>query len=114
MAKTKEPLEKEQAKKAPRKAAKTVKAAPSQIEERGQGRTKTGVVVSNKMANTVVVRVERSFAHPFYDKVLRRSKKYYAHCEESKKYNEGDKVSIMECRPLSKLKRWRVIEVCGS
>jgi small subunit ribosomal protein S17 len=82
-----------------------------ETKERGKRRTQSGVVVSNKMMNTVVVRVERVTSHERYGKVLRTSKKYHAHHEGEKKLNEGDKVTIMECRPISKLKRWRVVEV---
>ncbi|MBS0633933.1 MAG: 30S ribosomal protein S17 [Verrucomicrobia bacterium] len=73
-------------------------------------KTRKGVVVSNKMQKTVVVRVERTIRHPRYDKIITRSKKYYAH-DESNSAREGDVVSIMETRPMSKLKRWRVVEV---
>ena len=73
-------------------------------------REKQGVVVSNKMQKTVVVKVDRKFRHPQYDKVIVRSKKYYAH-DESGTLKAGDVVSIMETRPLSKLKRWRVTSV---
>ncbi len=69
-----------------------------------------GVVVSNKMDKTVVVRVTRSSRHPLYGKVLRRTTKYMAHDEEGA-CKEGDVVRIEESRPISRLKRWRVIEV---
>jgi small subunit ribosomal protein S17 len=69
-----------------------------------------GVVVSNKMQKTVVVRVTRSSRHPLYGKVLRRTTKYMAHDEEGA-CKEGDVVRIEESRPISRLKRWRVIEV---
>lgn len=69
--------------------------------------TKTGTVVSAKMKNTLVVRVNSKKAHPKYKKLVRTSKKFYAHDAESK-YKEGDKVTIYETRPLSKLKRWTV------
>lgn len=78
------------------------------MNERGRRREKTGVVVSNKMAKTVVVRVSRSQRHPLYGKVIKQAKKYYAHDDEAHTLNVGDKVTIVECRPLSKLKRWRV------
>lgn len=71
---------------------------------------KKGIVVSNKMQKTVVVKVERKFCHPQYDKVVVRDKKYYAH-DESGSLKIGDVVEIMETRPLSKLKRWRVTRV---
>jgi len=73
-------------------------------------REKQGIVVSNKMQNTVVVKVERKFRHPQYDKVIVRSKKYYAH-DDSNALQVGDVVLLMETRPLSKLKRWRVTKV---
>ena len=69
---------------------------------------KTGTVVSNKMQKTVVVKVERTFRHPQYGKVITRGKKYYAH-NEGKELQVGDQVKIVETRPLSKLKRWRVV-----
>lgn len=71
---------------------------------------KRGIVTSNKMQNTVVVKVERKVRHPIYDKVVVRAKKYYAH-NETNDLQIGDEVTIMETRPLSKLKRWRVVEV---
>ena len=77
---------------------------------RDNRKLKQGVIVSNKMQKTVVVKVDRKFRHPQYDKVIVRSKKYYAH-DESGLLQMGDVVSIMETRPLSKLKRWRVTEV---
>jgi small subunit ribosomal protein S17 len=83
----------------------------SQTElDRNSRKTRTGVVVSDKMDKTVVVVVERRYAHPLYGKQVTRSKKYHAH-DENNEYNVGDTVRIMETRPLSKQKRWRVIEV---
>jgi small subunit ribosomal protein S17 len=67
-----------------------------------------GVVVSDKQAKTVVVRVDRRFTHPTMKKTIRRSKKYHAH-DETDQYAVGDVVWIEERRPLSKLKRWEVI-----
>lgn len=67
-----------------------------------------GVVVSDKNDQTVVVRVERRFTHPLVKKVVRRSKKYHAH-DEGNVCKVGDQVRIEECRPLSKLKTWRVV-----
>jgi small subunit ribosomal protein S17 len=67
-----------------------------------------GVVVSDKNEKTVVVRVERRFAHPLLQKTVRRSKKYKAH-DESNQYKVGDQVSIQECAPISKDKCWTVI-----
>ena len=68
-----------------------------------------GVVVSDKQEKTVVVKVERRFTHPLLKKTVRRTKNYHAH-DESKKYKVGDQVSIEETRPISKLKRWIVVE----
>ena len=68
-----------------------------------------GEVVSNKNDKTVVVKVQRRFRHPFYGKVISRSKKYHAH-DEKNKFKEGEKVSIIESKPYSKKKTWQVIE----
>ena len=76
--------------------------------ERKPRNVKTGVVVSNKMQKTVVVKVDRTYRHPEYEKVITRAKKYYAH-NESSSLNIGDTVRIEETRPLSRLKRWRVV-----
>ncbi|TRO91282.1 30S ribosomal protein S17 [Glycocaulis profundi] len=67
-----------------------------------------GVVVSDKQAKTVVVKVERTFLHPLLRKTVRRSKKYHAH-DEAQAKKVGDKVLIQECAPKSKLKRWEVV-----
>jgi small subunit ribosomal protein S17 len=69
-----------------------------------------GTVVSDKNDKTVVVRVERRFAHPLLQKTVRRSKKYKAH-DEQNSVKTGDIVSIEECAPISKDKRWRVVQV---
>lgn len=72
-----------------------------------------GVVVSDKMDKTIVVRVERRVMHPVYKKFIRRSKKYHAH-DENNEFKVGDQVSIRECRPLSRTKTWEVvIETAG-
>ncbi|MBA4172192.1 MAG: 30S ribosomal protein S17 [Hyphomicrobium sp.] len=68
-----------------------------------------GVVVSDKNAKTVVVEVERRYTHPLLKKTVRRSKKYHAH-DENKAFKVGDQVSIIESAPISKLKRWVVVE----
>ncbi len=73
-------------------------------------RTQTGRVVSNKMSKTVTVLLERKIKHALYGKYIKRSTKLLAHDEENS-CGEGDKVMIAECRPLSKSKSWRVIEV---
>ena len=72
-------------------------------------RTLQGVVVSDKQDKTVVVRVERQFTHPVMKKTVRRAKKYYAH-DERNEHHVGDVVWIEERRPLSRLKRWEVIQ----
>ena len=79
-------------------------------EERGRRKTRVGTVLSDKMAKTVIVGVTRKVAHPLYGKQVTRTKKYYAHDEESRAH-AGDVVRIVETRPLSKTKRWRVVEV---
>ena len=68
-----------------------------------------GVITSTKNDKTVVVEVTRKFAHPFYGKVIKRSKKYHAH-DETNKYKEGEIIKIIECNPISKKKRWKVVE----
>jgi small subunit ribosomal protein S17 len=73
-------------------------------------KTRTGVVVSNKMQHTVVVAVERRLRHPIYGKVVRKTPHFYAH-DAKDECQEGDMVRIQETRPLSKLKRWRVIQI---
>ncbi len=78
--------------------------------ERGRRKVRTGVVVSDRMDKTVVVKVERTFPHPLYGKTVRRSSKVYAH-DEANEARVGDTVRVMETRPLSKLKRWRVVEI---
>ncbi len=76
----------------------------------GRKNEKVGQVVSTKMQKTIVVEVSRRVAHPRYRKVVTRRKKFYAHDEESQA-RLGDTVRIVECRPLSRLKRWRLAEI---
>ncbi len=71
---------------------------------------RTGQVVSNKMDKTITVKVERRLMHPLYGKFVKRSNKFFAHDEENA-CNIGDLVRIMETRPLSKNKRWRLVEI---
>tara|TARA_B100000579_G_C22801338_1_gene840066 strand:- start:358 stop:588 length:231 start_codon:yes stop_codon:yes gene_type:complete len=68
-----------------------------------------GRVTSAKSNKTIVVEVTRKFKHPFYSKVISRSKKYHAH-DENNKFKEGDIVRIIECKPISKKKTWEIIE----
>jgi small subunit ribosomal protein S17 len=77
---------------------------------RGNRKERVGEVISNKMAKTIVVRVERRFPHPQYRKVVTAYTKFYAHDEKSEA-KPGDRVRIQETRPLSKMKRWRLMEV---
>jgi small subunit ribosomal protein S17 len=77
---------------------------------RGERKVRQGVVVSDKMEKTVVVRVERRTTHPLYRKTVTRSEKLHAH-DESNDARTGDLVRVVETRPLSKSKRWRVTEV---
>jgi len=78
--------------------------------ERGHRKERVGEVVSNKMAKTIVVRVERRFPHPRYKKVVTGYRKFYAH-DEKNEAKVGDRVRIRETRPLSKMKNWRLVEV---
>jgi small subunit ribosomal protein S17 len=91
------------------KAAKAPAAKGGEAETgtRGNRKTQDGVVVSNKMDKTVVVAVVRQVRHATYGKFVRKTKKFYVH-DEARACGVGDKVRIVETRPLSKLKRWKV------
>ena len=78
--------------------------------DRGSRKERLGEVISSKMTKTIVVRVERRFPHPRFKKVVRSYKKLYAH-DEKNEAKPGDRVRIEETRPLSKLKRWRLVQV---
>ena len=80
------------------------------MSERNLRKTKTGVVTSNKMAKTITVSVERRVKHPIYGKFVKKTTKFHAH-DEKNEASIGDIVRIMETRPLSKTKRWRLVEV---
>jgi small subunit ribosomal protein S17 len=84
--------------------------ATNTVTAAGKRKQRTGEVVSNKMTKTIVVRVERRFPHPQYKKIVTSYKKFYAH-DEKAEAKIGDTVRIEETRPLSKLKRWKLIEV---
>jgi len=73
-------------------------------------RTKTGIITSNKMVKTLVVKVDTYKNHPKYKKRYKVSKKFYAHVEDASVYNIGDSVTIAETKPVSKLKRWKVVQ----
>lgn len=85
-------------------------AAAEAAHARGHRKERLGKVISNKMAKTIVVQVERRFPHPAYKKVITAYSKFYAHDEKSEA-KVGDLVLIQETRPLSKLKRWRLTQV---
>jgi small subunit ribosomal protein S17 len=80
------------------------------MSERARRNVRTGVVVSDKMDKTVLVRVDRKVRHPLYKKTVARSTKLAAH-DEGNEAHVGDTVRVMETRPLSKSKRWRVVEI---
>ena len=80
------------------------------METRNRRKVKIGKVVSNKMDKTIVVAIEDNVKHPKYGKVIKRTVKFKAH-DENNVCNEGDTVMIMETRPLSKDKRWRLVEI---
>jgi small subunit ribosomal protein S17 len=87
-----------------------VETASTQAPAKGARKVRVGVVVSDKMQKTVVVKIERRVPHPVYGKMVTRSKKFKAHDEENSA-KTGDTVRIVETRPLSKDKRWRVAEI---
>jgi len=80
------------------------------VDDRGMRKVRVGTVVSDRMDKTVVVAVERTIRHPLYKRTIKRTTKFMAHDEENQA-KVGDKVRLMETRPLSKRKRWRVVEI---
>jgi small subunit ribosomal protein S17 len=80
------------------------------MEKRNLRKERIGLVVSNKMDKSIVVKIERRFKHPIYGKFIKRTKKFIAH-DENNECNVGDTVRIMETRPLSKNKNWRLVEI---
>ena len=80
------------------------------METRGLRKTRTGVVIKNAMDKSVIVSIERRIAHPIYKKYFKKTTKLMAH-DENNECNIGDVVKIMETRPLSKLKKWRLVEI---
>ena len=80
------------------------------MSERNLRKTRVGVVVSDKMDKTIVVAIEDNVAHPLYNKIIKRTVKLKAH-DENNECHKGDKVEVMETRPLSKDKRWRLVRV---
>jgi small subunit ribosomal protein S17 len=87
-------------------------ASPS-TRQRDLRRTLIGTVVSTKMQQTITVQVERMYRHPKYGKYLRERKRYHAHCEDAAVKN-GDQVEIMAARPMSRLKRWRLVRIVAA
>ena len=85
-------------------------ATQTELETRGERKVREGLVVSDKMDKTVVVEVEDRFKHPMYGKVVRRTSRLKAHGEDNT-CGTGDRVLLMETRPLSATKRWRVVEI---
>jgi len=83
------------------------------MSERGHRRIQVGVVVSDKMEKTVVVRVDRLVKHSLYNKYIKRSEKYKVH-DDKNSCKMGDRVQIIECRPLSKDKRWNLKQIIDS
>ena len=83
---------------------------PAAATARGQRKTMEGVIVSDKMDKTRVVRVTRTVLHPFYKKVMTKSSKFHVH-DEGNQSREGDLIEFVSTRPLSKLKRWRMVRV---
>ena len=86
--------------------------APAPQSQRGSRKTRVGEVISSGMNRTIVVRTVTRVPHAKFGKIVKQQKKFYAHDEENKAKN-GDTVRIMETRPLSKLKRWRLVEIVG-
>jgi len=82
----------------------------TQAAERTRRKVRVGTVVSNAMEKSIVVRVDRQILHPLYKKTVKKSSKLYAH-DEKNEAGVGDKVRLMETRPLSKTKRWRLVEI---
>jgi small subunit ribosomal protein S17 len=90
--------------------AETTTTVTSENSDRGHRKERVGEVISNKMTKTIIVRVERRFPHPRYKKVVTGYSKFYAH-DERAEAKVGDTVRIIETRPLSKTKNWRLVEV---
>lgn len=83
---------------------------PPAADDRGRRKSRVGVVVSDKMDKTIVVSVVRRVPHPKFGKIIKKTTKLYAEDEKNEAKN-GERVRVVECRPLSKLKRWRLVEV---
>jgi small subunit ribosomal protein S17 len=90
--------------------AENTNTVTTETIDRNLRKTRIGVVTSNKMAKTITVAVERKVKHPIYGKFVKKTTRFHAH-DEKNEANIGDVVRIMETRPLSKTKRWRLVEV---
>ena len=84
----------------------------AEVAKRNKRKVRLGTVISDKMDKSIVVRIERTISHPVYLKTFRTSSKLYAH-DEKNEAGEGDVVRVMETRPLSARKRWRLVEIVG-
>ncbi|MEW5796824.1 MAG: 30S ribosomal protein S17 [Candidatus Zixiibacteriota bacterium] len=82
----------------------------TQATQRNRRKVRVGIVVSNAMNKSIVIRIDRKIKHPLYSRPVMRSAKLYAH-DEKNEANVGDTVRVMETRPLSKMKRWRLVEI---
>ncbi len=90
--------------------ATTTTSTPSSDESRSLRKTRVGEVISDKMDKTIVVKTVTRVPHPLFGKIIKQVKKFHVH-DEKNEAKIGDRVSIMETRPLSRLKRWRLVEV---
>jgi small subunit ribosomal protein S17 len=90
--------------------AENTNTVTTETLDRNLRKTRIGVVTSNKMTKTITVAVERKVKHPIYGKFVKKTSKFHAH-DEKNEASIGDVVRIMETRPLSKLKRWRLVEI---
>jgi small subunit ribosomal protein S17 len=90
--------------------AENTNTGTTETVDRNLRKTRIGVVTSNKMAKTITVAVERKVKHPIYGKFVKKTTKFHAH-DEKNEASIGDVVRIMETRPLSKIKRWRLVEI---
>lgn len=82
----------------------------TETKDRGLRKTRQGVVLSNKMDKTIAVELDRTMRHPLYGKIIHKRAKLYAH-DEQNDANIGDRVMVMETRPLSKMKHWRLVKI---
>jgi small subunit ribosomal protein S17 len=103
-------VQRARARSAHKSAAAPVPPTPPAVEHEGRQKLRQGIVVSDKANKTITVRIDVARRHPRYEKIVRSSTTLHAH-DESNEAGAGDTVTIVECRPLSRLKRWRLVEV---